>query len=182
MFCMALAAATLAGCGGGDGPGSDPGSGDGESDPTTDRGVFIGGVRWATRNVGTARTFVDRPEDTGKYYMFQDALEICPVGWRTPTDEEFERLIASGYEWTKMNGVNGGLFGDGKDKIFLPAAGDWSPVYLYRGQGSRGKYWSSINYNPHDANAYHYLLFYDTNALVGAENFSVNHQVRCVAN
>ena len=44
--------------------------------PTSDKGVVINGVKWATRNVNAPGTFVDTPEETGMYYQFNR-----PVGW-----------------------------------------------------------------------------------------------------
>jgi len=34
--------------------------------PTTDEGVVINGVKWATRNVGSTGTFVTNPQDYGE--------------------------------------------------------------------------------------------------------------------
>ena len=48
-----------------------------EKDPnTTDKGIVINGVKWATRNVGAPGTFVDNPEDVGMFYQWNR-----PVGW-----------------------------------------------------------------------------------------------------
>ena len=48
---------------------------------------------------------------------------VCPVGWRMPTDDELKKLVDSGYEWTTVNGINGIRFGSGKNIIFLPSVG-----------------------------------------------------------
>ena len=60
-------------------------------------GIEIGGVIWATRNVGNFGTFVANPEDNGSfYYGFEDP---CPAGWRRPRRTEFENLVRSGSVW-----------------------------------------------------------------------------------
>lgn len=43
---------------------------------TTDEGVIINGVKWATRNVDAPGTFVEKPEDFGMFYQWNS-----PVGW-----------------------------------------------------------------------------------------------------
>jgi len=88
--------------------------------PAYDEGVVINGVKWATMNVGA-----NNPEDYGIYHKWWVTRSICPCpdGWRLPTEEEIEKLINSGSQWTTVNGVSGRKFGSGKDTIFLPAAG-----------------------------------------------------------
>jgi len=43
---------------------------------TTDKGVVINGVKWATRNVGKPGTFATNPEDAGMFYQWNRK-----VGW-----------------------------------------------------------------------------------------------------
>ena len=43
---------------------------------TTDPGVVINGIKWATRNVGAPGTFVDNPEEKGMLYQWNRK-----VGW-----------------------------------------------------------------------------------------------------
>ncbi|MDR0831123.1 MAG: hypothetical protein LBN95_13610 [Prevotellaceae bacterium] len=111
---------------------------------STPDAVKINGVVWATRNVGSKGIFCDFPYESGLYYTWEDAQNACPAGWRLPTTEEFESLIASGSVWTTQNGVPGRLFGKTPNQIFLPAAG-----YRYSSggglgdAGENGYYWSS---------------------------------------
>ncbi|MDR0872112.1 MAG: fibrobacter succinogenes major paralogous domain-containing protein [Prevotellaceae bacterium] len=95
----------------------------GEASPTTDPGVVINGVRWATRNVDAFGTFADTPESYGKFYQWNrnrawsatdpaagvavsdwdattpegaewtEANDPSPVGWRIPTTEEQRTLL-----------------------------------------------------------------------------------------
>ena len=45
-------------------------------DPTTDPGVIINGIKWATRNVGEPNKFVNNPTDDGMFYQWD-----TKVGW-----------------------------------------------------------------------------------------------------
>jgi uncharacterized protein (TIGR02145 family) len=86
---------------------------------TTDPGIVIDGIRWATRNVNTPGTFVVNPEDAGMFFQWnrrqgwvatgsaapegwdnsipvgdtwERANDPCPPGWRVPTQQEFLSL------------------------------------------------------------------------------------------
>ncbi len=112
--------------------------------PTTDPGVEINGITWATRNVGAPNTFVDNPEDLGNYYTWNAAQNVYPAGWRIPTKEELQTLLdesnvikiwddtKKGYTYT--DAVSG-------ESIFLPAAGLNTSELKYVGES--GYYWSS---------------------------------------
>ena len=43
---------------------------------TSDEGVVINGVKWATRNVGSPGTFADKPENPGMFYLWNSK-----IGW-----------------------------------------------------------------------------------------------------
>jgi uncharacterized protein (TIGR02145 family) len=128
-------------------------SGIGEATSTTDPGVVINGVRWATRNVDASGTFAATPESYGKLYQWnrkkawdvignvsdwdsstptgtewESANDPSPTGWRVPTFEEIQTLLNTEKvtsKWTTQNGVNGRQFTDKitGNNIFLPAAG-----------------------------------------------------------
>jgi uncharacterized protein (TIGR02145 family) len=119
---------------------------------TTDTGVVINGVKWATRNLDIPGHFAATPEAYGKFYkrnraktrnttdttvigwvkstLFGDSwtADICPDGWRLPTSAEMETLFDKTkviYTGTTQNSVSGGLFTDKTTNatLFLPAAG-----------------------------------------------------------
>ncbi len=154
-------------------------------------GVTIGGVTWATSNVGAKGKFVKNPWDTGRYYSFDDAQSACPAGWRTPSAMEFEALITAGSEWTTENKVNGRRFGKGENTIFLPAVGGH---YTYQKElsdvGGSGYYWSSIPYSDdldynrhleHNSDLAYDLRFSAGSAhLIYHNNRSFGFPVRCV--
>ena len=139
---------------------------------TKDEGVVINGVKWATRNVGSAGTFVTNPEDFGELYQWNKkdsenfllddvytaspflfaaywlpANDPSPNGWRVPTADEFESLLDTKKvtnEWTTENGIYGMRFTDKNTNksIFLPAAGIRN-YWDGKVEYGNGHYWSS---------------------------------------
>ncbi len=106
---------------------------------TTDEGVVINGVKWATRNVDMPGTFAETPESAGMFYQWNskkawnttDSSVIgwddtkptgdvwgkindpCPAGWRVPNLEEIKSLfdtVEVNDEWTSQNGISGRKF------------------------------------------------------------------------
>ena len=70
-----------------------------------------------------------------------------------PTKAEIDELIENcDYEWTEVNGVEGGKFTSRKNgkSIFLPAAGYCEGTSLY-GAGEDGFYWSSTQWGYQNA-------------------------------
>ena len=133
-------------------------------------------VKWATCNVGASK-----PEDYGDYYAWGETKtkssyvedncetwekDIDDIGgtsrdvahvkwggtWRMPTYDEIEELETNcDYEWTTLNGVEGGKFTSrmNGNSIFLPAAGCRHGMSLLIAGSSYGDYWSST---PHGSN------------------------------
>ena len=137
---------------------------------TTDIGVTINGITWATRNVDAPGTFTTNPEDAGMFFQWNrrkgwSAIDRyvegwdssmpegtawyaendpCPEGWRVPTYEELKTLVYVDSEWTTRNGVRGSLFGVAPYQMFLPAVGVRifnNSEHLFR--HTHGIYWSS---------------------------------------
>ena len=90
--------------------------------------------------------------------------------WHMPTSAQCAELTANTtYEWTTIDGVNGGKFtAQNGNYIFIPAAG-----YCYNGildyVGSSGFVWSSTPYR--DGNNSYYL-FFTTNGYKKVDRFS----------
>lgn len=151
--------------------------GDTPDDPATGNGgnaVDLGlSVKWADRNVGA-----DSPEAYGEYYAWGEitikdsyteynnttfgkatgeisgnatydvATTTWGDGWRLPTVEEINELVANcTWTWVEQNGVNGmSVKAANGNTIFLPAAGfyDETSVSL---AGSYGTYWTGSPYD-----------------------------------
>jgi uncharacterized protein (TIGR02145 family) len=167
---------------------------------TTEVGVVINGVRWATRNVDAPGTFAAKLEDAGKFYQWnrkvaypatskvtnwdastpsgtewEKANDPCPSGWRVPTVSELSSLVNSGSSWATLNGVTGRIFGSGINTVFLPAAGcrNGYDGTLYD-VGACGNYWNAsyVAYG---------LYFGSVFVFTDYSDRSYGFSVRCVA-
>ncbi len=116
-------------------------SGTEEKTATTDPGVIINGVRWATRNVDVPGIFADKTESVGKLYQWnrkvawnatdetvegwddtmpegtewEKANDPSPAGWRVPTFSEIKSLFDEekvSYTQAIRHGVTGMKFTD----------------------------------------------------------------------
>ena len=130
---------------------------------TTDKGVIINGVKWATRNIASPGTFAAKSEDVGAFYqwnskvvwsttgktdwssdIWEKANDPSPAGWRVPTLDEFKTLFNSdkvSFGWSIENGIAGCRCTDKatRNSIFLPASGQYLDGESYNG----GYYWTS---------------------------------------
>ena len=122
------------------------------------------GTKWATMNVGASSI-----TDYGNYYQYgygaatyqepdgeawyegtedplaasaDTATQVWGGEWHMPTKTQFEELIANTtYEWTTIDGVNGGKFtAQNGNYVFLPAPGCWDEGYFALDWGA---YWIS---------------------------------------
>ena len=128
--------------------------------------VEIGGIKWATCNIGAnEKHFSFNDYKFGNYnnllkYSYDDGLDTLEAcddaatknmgeNWRMPTKDEFCSLLsATTNEWTRVNGVSGRLFTDKTDsfkKLFFPSVGYCCSGSVYY-MGSYGLYWSSSLY------------------------------------
>lgn len=144
--------------------------------------VYIGGKRWATKNIGACTE-----SDFGNYYQYgkgarqytatsgdsvydgaenplaasaDTATQVWGDDWRMPTKDEFLTLIENtDYEWTSINGVYGGKFKAkrGSNYVFFPAAGQYINGAL-KGVGNFGMFYNST---PHNNNGAYYFNFSD---------------------
>ena len=140
---------------------------------TTDEGVVIHGIRWATRNVAAPGTFAATPESAGMLFQWNRRTawdNTTFVNWENPlpgwdstnaTGTTWERendpcptgwrvptrweldLLGHG-TWTTINGRQGWLLGE-DNHIFLPAAGsrDTGGHITNYHGGLNGFYWTS---------------------------------------
>ena len=86
------------------------------------------------------------PEHYGKYYTFANQSSDLKDDWVVPTQAELTALADKTNAWVTQNGVNGGLFTIGSEKLFLPAAGFYdnnsTPTLI---NATWGYYWSSTS-------------------------------------
>lgn len=137
------------------------------------------GTKWATMNVGASSE-----TDYGNYYQYgkgaaqyaatsgesdysgtenplatsaDTVAQVWGGQWHMPTKTQFDELTANtSYEWTTINGVNGGKFtAQNGNYVFFAASGTWnngSQSYV----GNYGYYWSSA---PSDSKLAYRLTF-----------------------
>ena len=149
---------------------------------TSNKGVVVNGVRWATYNVETPGTFAKNIESTGGFFTWEEAKNACPCGWRLPTREEFESLSdVADSEWITVNGVNGRTFGTMPNQLFLPAAGNRGTDGTFRHVADvAGWYWGSAQ-GASATTAWNLLILDGITQIWSSNNRSNRFTVRCVA-
>ena len=140
---------------------------------TTDAGVMINGVTWATRNVDAPGTFTGNVQDAGMLYQWNSkkawpaplttadwpttaaggttwatANDPCPKGWHIPTQAVFNQLLSASVTktWGTFAGTKGVYFGTVAEpyQLFLP--GGYYAGYVdghVELWDNRAYYWSS---------------------------------------
>jgi uncharacterized protein (TIGR02145 family) len=135
--------------------------------------VEVNGVKWATRNVGGPGMFVNSPQDYGGYYLWSEAQNICPAGWRLPSHSDVVALHAA----QRSEDIS--------EKIFFPNAGllnDGNPYNV----GIVGTYWDSYSYTGEDGNLWCEIfnpnIHPDSNSRIGWDRpeWKMSRSVRCV--
>ncbi|MDC8107195.1 hypothetical protein MTQ00_22160 [Chryseobacterium sp. B21-037] len=109
------------------------------------------------------------------------AQDPCPVGYRVPTNDQWQKVIANNSftttgTWTNSptNYSSGGKFGN---TLFLPAAGSRNNVNgALFSRGNNGYYWSSTQY----ASAYAYNLNFGSTGVNVITNRTNGYSVRCI--
>jgi uncharacterized protein (TIGR02145 family) len=151
-----------------------------------DAGMFY---QW-NRNVGWSSTDPMTNSNGGTTWdtstpagsTWEESNNVCPTGWRVPTQAELQSLEASGSTWTTINGKTGRIFGTEPNTIFLPATGYRS---MNNGElinpATRGDYWSSTTYTSGPDYASD-LFFADSFIQVSSNSHrKYGISVRCVA-
>jgi len=152
---------------------------------TTDPGVVINGVTWATRNVGEKGKFVAQPHYAGNSYTLKEAKTVCPAGWRLPNKDEIVLLKDFANPWTTKNGINGREFGTIPNTIFLPVTAGTNST-LDGSYSDAGGYWvCEIGCIYTGTNMYctgYCLSFSSHEVSIKGEASNTNFSVRCVKN
>lgn len=123
----------------------------------------------------------------GRLYEWNAAVDACPDGWRLPTKEDFERLVAgaggTSSAGTLLKSRKGwSLDGNGKDSLGFSAlpAGDCGEGKFYD-YGKFANFWSATEYRSGSA----YLLNLASNsdeAKVGTFGKRNGFSIRCLEN
>jgi len=138
-------------------------------------GVEINGVIWATCNVDAPGKFTAQPQNYGKRYTWKESQNVCPTGWRLPTEEDLKKLIDSGTSIWTGDGI---YFGSGDNRVFFPAAGSRDGAFY--DVSSCGYYWSSTPCLATSECAYG-LILHSENVYTLARNSRFDFSVRCVS-
>jgi uncharacterized protein (TIGR02145 family) len=169
-------------------------------DGQTYKTVVIGTQTWMARNINYKtksgswcyRNSADSCNKYGRLYDWKTATTVCPKGWKLPSREDWNRLVAmaggkeiAGKKLRSKSGWNNrddGKSGNGTDNYgfsALPGGLRASDGYV-SGAGHYGNWWTATEYS--GGNAYYRLMIYDLDYV--HEYFfdkSDRFSVRCVA-
>ena len=149
--------------------------------------VEIGNLTWMAENLNFETPGSFCPENDsrnckryGRLYSWADAKSVCPEGWRLPTKEDFESLVAVAVgESAKSAGVNGaagtalkarnGWFkkGNGSDALGFKAlpAGYRGGDGKFDGIGGYAYFWSATeDAENRESNAFYLFLSFSSDA------------------
>jgi|GEM_PF-1153736 len=109
--------------------------------------------------------------------VWETTNNVCPKGWRIPTKEEIESLLAS--ESKMVNSpVKGCIFGSGDNTIFLPSAGfRINETGALKFADKNGYYWSVTS---SDKNYAYSLQFSDSKITLSNSKRTGGRTIRCV--
>jgi len=153
-------------------------------DNPEDMGMFYqwnNKVGWTTTGVPSDGIGIwDNKWNGNGVETWEETNNVCPTGWRIPTNEELTSLVEFEIEWIVKNGVSGCTFSDNDNTIFLPVTGD-----LFAGNGNflggiggYSFYWGSTTKK---TDSPYYLEMSTKGLYVRAYKSSTSgHSIRCV--
>ncbi|MDE7356157.1 MAG: hypothetical protein K2N21_05250 [Rikenellaceae bacterium] len=114
--------------------------------------------------------------------------QLCPDGYRLPTNTEFQNLIdnctrtnGGGWSSSDYGYITLTLKTDSSKKLEFPAVGwrSYDSSGTLQRAGQYGRYWSSVTYTSTTSDAY-YLWFDSSDLNVNSYNKRGGFSVRCV--
>lgn len=164
--------------------------------------VKIGDLTWMAENLNFETAMSACPENDsrnckrlGRLYSWAEAKSVCPEGWRLPTKEDFESLIASADGSGVVLKARDGWFkkGNGSDALgfkALPAGYGFANVVAsgpassnkFDGIGGYAYFWSATEDSENrESNAYYLFLSFSSDvASINAFAKEDYRSVRCV--
>ena len=153
--------------------------------------VKIGSLTWMAENLNFETSGSFCPENDsrnckrlGRLYSWAEARSVCPEGWRLPTKEDFESLVAATAGALK---ARDGWFkkGNGSDAFGFNAlpAGYRSVDGKFDGIGGYAYIWSATeDVENRESNAYYLFLSFSSDAAsINAFAKEDYRSVRCVS-
>ena len=159
--------------------------------------VKIGGLMWMAENLNfeTAGSFCPEGDSRnckrlGRLYSWAEARSVCPDGWRLPTKEDFESLVAAQSSSLSRAGAalkaSDGWFkkGNGSDALGFRAlpAGYRGADGKFDGIGGYAYFWSATeDAENRESNAFYLFLSFSSDA-ASLNSFAKEdyRSVRCV--
>ncbi len=172
--------------------------------------VSAAGLDWMCRNIADGSAGVpymqcEAMSDVfGRYYSYDEAQNICPTGWRLPTNDEWTALAEAAGESPAAGLMGNARFNDELMWEFWPAVGEITnstglgaipsgyvmlgnkengtyPTALFKGSKEYAMFWTSTSADDEDMAYYRYLICNQSELMTGkGDKKSFGASVRCV--
>lgn len=172
--------------------------------------VTAAGLDWMCRNIaddgaGVPYMHSEAMSDVfGRYYSYEEAMSICPEGWRLPTNDEWSALAATAGSSPAAALMGNAYFNEELMWEFWPKVGEITnatglgaipvgyvmlgnkengtyPTALFKGAKEYSMFWTSTPADEEGMAYYRYLICDQTSLMTGKGDMkSFGASVRCV--